>query len=64
MAEETKKVHWSSVDSKIWEEIMGNCGSGVESLPMQPNSEHEILDQILDYNARFCQSIRVHVQKL
>lgn len=59
-----KKVHWSPVDSKIWEEILGNCGSGAESLPMQPNNEHEILDQILDYNARFCQSIGVHVQKL
>ncbi|XP_024014330.1 calmodulin-binding transcription activator 3 isoform X1 [Eutrema salsugineum] len=36
-----------SIDSQTWEEILGNCGSGAEGLPMQPNSEHEVLDQIL-----------------
>ncbi|CAN8287748.1 unnamed protein product [Cochlearia groenlandica] len=36
-----------SIDSQTWEEILGNCGSGAEVLPMQPNSEHEGLDQIL-----------------
>jgi len=37
-----------SIDSQTWEEILGNCGSGVEALPLQPNSEHEVLDQILE----------------
>ncbi|XP_013664177.2 calmodulin-binding transcription activator 3 isoform X1 [Brassica napus] len=37
-----------SIDSQTWEEILGNCGSGAEGLlPLQPNSEHEVLDQIL-----------------
>lgn len=37
-----------SIDSQTWEEILGNCGSGVEALPLQPNSDHEVLDQILE----------------
>ncbi|CAH8361876.1 unnamed protein product [Eruca vesicaria subsp. sativa] len=37
-----------SIDSQTWEEILGTCGSGAEGLPMQPNSEHEVLDQILE----------------
>ncbi|KAJ0260484.1 Calmodulin-binding transcription activator 3 [Hirschfeldia incana] len=36
-----------SIDSQTWEEILGNCGSGGEGLPMQPHSENEALDQIL-----------------
>ncbi|RID48044.1 hypothetical protein BRARA_I04591 [Brassica rapa] len=37
-----------SIDSQTWEEILGNCGSGAEGLlPLQPNSEHEVLDQRL-----------------
>ncbi|KAL1191968.1 Calmodulin-binding transcription activator 3 [Cardamine amara subsp. amara] len=36
-----------SIDSQTWEEILGNCGAGVEGVPLQPNSEHEVLDQIL-----------------
>lgn len=36
-----------SIDSQTWEEILGNCGSGGEGLPMQPHSEHEGLDQML-----------------
>uniref|UniRef100_A0A1J3HKZ8 Calmodulin-binding transcription activator 3 n=1 Tax=Noccaea caerulescens TaxID=107243 RepID=A0A1J3HKZ8_NOCCA len=36
-----------SIDSQTWEEILGNCGAAAEGLPMQPNSEHEVLDQIL-----------------
>lgn len=37
-----------SIDSQTWEEILGNCGAGVEGLPLQPNNEHEVLDQILE----------------
>ncbi|WZZ80836.1 hypothetical protein YC2023_101408 [Brassica napus] len=33
--------------SRTINEILGKCGSGAESLPMQPNSEQKILDQIL-----------------
>ncbi|CAN6900797.1 unnamed protein product [Brassica oleracea] len=37
-----------SIDSQTWEEILGNCGPEAEGLlPLQPNSEHEVLDQIL-----------------
>lgn len=34
-----------SIDSQTWEEILGDCGSEAE---VQPNSEHEVLDQILE----------------
>ncbi|KFK32838.1 hypothetical protein AALP_AA6G293500 [Arabis alpina] len=40
-----------SIDSQSWEEILGNCGSGTEGLPMQPNSKNEVLDEMLQSSA-------------